>query len=99
MDRINKDNGHPSAEFVDAKFQLTDAIVSSVFTKECRDKCILRKIIHAVSVIAVSDADKLPLPDKREPCGSPFALPPEHATVIAPCVSNVNSRVLIFTKK
>lgn len=32
MDRINKDNGHPSAEFVDAKFQLTDAIVSSVFT-------------------------------------------------------------------
>ena len=30
-----------------------------------RDKCILRKIIHAVGVIAVSDADKLPLPDKR----------------------------------
>ena len=32
MDRINKDNGHPSADAVNAKFQLTDAIVSSVFT-------------------------------------------------------------------
>lgn len=32
--------------------------------KKCRDKCILRKIIHAVGVIAVSDADKLPIPDK-----------------------------------
>jgi len=34
-----------------------------------------------------------------EPCGSPFSLPPEHATVIAPFFSSVNSRVLIFTKK
>lgn len=32
MDRINKDNAHPGAETVNAKFQVTDAIVSSVFT-------------------------------------------------------------------
>ena len=34
-----------------------------------------------------------------EPYGSPFALPPEHATVIAPFVSNVNRRVLKFIKE
>lgn len=32
MDRINKDEAHPSQDVVTAKFQLTDAIVSSVFT-------------------------------------------------------------------
>ena len=32
MDRINKDEAHPGASVVSAKFQLTDAIVSSVFT-------------------------------------------------------------------
>ena len=32
MDRINKDEAHPGADVVPAKFQLTDAIVSSVFT-------------------------------------------------------------------
>lgn len=30
MDRINKDEAHPGASVVSAKFQLTDAIVSSV---------------------------------------------------------------------
>ena len=32
MDRINTDEAHPGASVVSAKFQLTDAIVSSVFT-------------------------------------------------------------------
>lgn len=32
MDRINKDEAHPGESVVSAKFQLTDAIVSSVFT-------------------------------------------------------------------
>lgn len=35
MDRINKDNAHPGESTVSAKFQLTDAIVSSVFTTNC----------------------------------------------------------------
>ena len=30
---------------------------------------------------------------------SPFALPPEHATVIAPFISSVNRRVLKFMKE
>lgn len=32
MDNINKDNAHPSPEIVSAKFQLTDAIMSTGFT-------------------------------------------------------------------
>lgn len=32
MDRINDDEGHPGENVVSAKFQLTDAIVASVFT-------------------------------------------------------------------
>ena len=32
MDRINKDEAHPGQSVVSAKFQLTDAIVASVFT-------------------------------------------------------------------
>lgn len=32
MDRINKDEAHPGQDVVSAKFQLTDAIVASVFT-------------------------------------------------------------------
>lgn len=35
MDKINKDNEHPTVGVVDAKYQLTDAIVSSVFTTNC----------------------------------------------------------------
>lgn len=35
MDRINKDNEHPAVNNVDAKYQLTDAIVSSVFSTNC----------------------------------------------------------------
>ncbi len=35
MDRINQDNEHPAVNNVDAKFQLTDAIVSSVFSTNC----------------------------------------------------------------
>ena len=32
MDRINRDEAHPGQSVVSAKFQLTDAIVASVFT-------------------------------------------------------------------
>lgn len=35
MDRINTDNAHPGESTVDAKFQLTDAIVSSVYSTNC----------------------------------------------------------------
>lgn len=35
MDRINKNNANPSANVVDAKYQLTDAIVASVYTTNC----------------------------------------------------------------
>lgn len=35
MDRINKDNAHPGENNVDAVFQLTDAIVSSVYSTNC----------------------------------------------------------------
>lgn len=35
MDRINVDNAHPGASTVSAKFQITDAIVSSVFSTNC----------------------------------------------------------------
>lgn len=35
MDRINVDNEHPTSSNVDAKFQITDAIVSSVFSTNC----------------------------------------------------------------
>lgn len=35
MDRINKDNEHPAVNNVDAKYQLTDAIVSSVYSTNC----------------------------------------------------------------
>lgn len=35
MDRINKDEAHPEQNAVTAKFQVTDAIVASVFTTNC----------------------------------------------------------------
>ncbi len=35
MDRINVDNAHPAAEVVDAKYQVTDAIVASVYSTNC----------------------------------------------------------------
>lgn len=34
MDRINKDNGHPSAEFVDAKFQLTEMLSYQAYLRQ-----------------------------------------------------------------
>ena len=37
MDRINKDNAHPGLNVVSAKFQLTDAEVSSVYNINCAD--------------------------------------------------------------
>lgn len=39
MDRINKDNRHPQAEVVEPKFQVTDAIVASVFTVNTGSLC------------------------------------------------------------
>ena len=35
MDRINKDESHPSSDLVNAKFQITDAEVSTVYNTLC----------------------------------------------------------------